>query len=100
MGRGVKGATLPGMHREKGIGIGTIVAARCSVEGVLKLMAELWHGSRQGIVCVTIQDLGGTLVEGGFGGEKLTEPLDVRVLIQFGFIDGRRFFGRGSGGNS
>ena len=26
VGRGVKGATLPGMHREKGIGIGTIVA--------------------------------------------------------------------------
>ena len=43
VGRGVKGAALPGMHREKVIGIGTIVAARCSIEGVLKLMAELWH---------------------------------------------------------
>ena len=50
VGRGVKGAALPGMHGEKGIGIGTIVAARCSVEGILELMAELWHFSRQGIV--------------------------------------------------
>ena len=71
----MEGAALPGMHREKGIGIGTIVAARCSVEGVLKLMAEPWHGSRQGIVLVTIQDLCGTLDEGRFGFENKTEPL-------------------------
>ena len=88
------------MHREKGIGIGTIIAARCSVEGVLKLMAELGHGSREGIVFVTIQVLCGTLVEGRFGFEKTAEPLDVRVLIQLSFINGRLCFGRGSGGNS
>ena len=96
----MKGAAFPGMHREKGIGIGTIVATRCSVEGVLKLMAEPWQSSRLGIVCATIQELGGTLVEVRFGCENLTETLDVRVLIQFGFIDGRGFFGRGSGRNS
>ena len=52
VGRGVEREALPGMQREKGIGIGTIVAARCSVEGVLKLMAEPWHGSRQGIFSI------------------------------------------------